>query len=360
GRFRIERRVGRGAQAHVYLARDLVLDRAVAIKVLNEEVAQDPAALDRFLREARLAARVHHASCIAIFDFGQERGLTFMAMEYFRGKTLRDRLNVGPLDPLKGLKIGRQVAEALGAVHSAGIVHRDIKPTNVMVDDSGNARLTDFGVARNINEEATTTGVMVGTMKYMSPEQARGRDADHRSDIFSLGVMMFEMLAGKPPFGGTLDALIRRVTAPPPMLSSEVQVPELARTLIHKCMQRRPDARYQTVHPLITDLTTCIELLTIERQAASHRANGATRKPEPRDETPVDVLLQTADLTAEGPITDSAQAKAPEVVDAPAASGDAAAQELVDHADAQADAEVDLWADPSETPVAVDGGDALA
>ncbi|MEO1336636.1 MAG: protein kinase, partial [Myxococcota bacterium] len=134
GRFRIERKLGRGAQAQVYLARDQLLDREVAIKVLNEAVAKDKEAIDRFLGEARLAAKVHHAGCLAIFDFGQERGLTFMAMEYFKGRTLRDAIKKGPLKPYVAMRIARDVAAALGAVHEAGIVHRDIKPTNVMVD----------------------------------------------------------------------------------------------------------------------------------------------------------------------------------------------------------------------------------
>jgi serine/threonine protein kinase len=263
-RFRIEKKIGRGAQAEVYLARDLVLDRPVAIKVLNEAAAEDPAALDRFLREARLAARVHHAGCIAIFDFGQERGITFMAMEYFKGKTLRERLNKARLDAVTALRIGQQIAEALGAVHQAGIVHRDVKPTNVMIDEHETARLTDFGVAKVTADDggaASPQGLMVGTMKYMSPEQARGKDTDGRSDIFSLGVVLYEMLAGRAPFGGQLDDLIRRVTEAPPRLPEELGLVEQVRDLVNKCMERKPAARYQSIEPLIADLKAAIALV---------------------------------------------------------------------------------------------------
>lgn len=273
GRFRIERKIGKGAQAQVYLARDLVLDRPVAIKVLNESVALDRAALDRFLREARLAARVHNAACISIFDFGQESGITFMAMEYFKGVTLRDRLQEGPLDLATALRIGLQIAQALGAVHAAGIVHRDVKPTNVMVDAAGLSRLTDFGVAKNTADEVTPTsaGLMVGTMKYMSPEQARGLDADGRSDIFSLGVVLHEMLSGRAPFGGTLDALIKRVAEPPPPLPESLDVPDVVRVIVHTCMQPTPDDRYPSVEPLMAALRSALAEVEVAGDPAQDR-----------------------------------------------------------------------------------------
>ncbi len=267
GRFRIERKVGRGAQAQVYLARDQVLDRPVAIKVLNEDVAEDEKALERFLREARLAARVHHVGCLAIFDFGQERGLTFMAMEYFKGRTLRDALKKGPLSPYVAMRIARDVASALGAVHEAGIVHRDIKPTNVMVDKTGSVRIADFGVARTL-DDGSGSGMMVGTMRYMAPEQARGKDTDRRADIFSLGVVMYEMLAGRAPFGGSLDDLIARVTRPPPELPPEVEVSDDIRAMIRKCMGRKPEQRYSSVSALLEDLGQILPVLRAERRRA--------------------------------------------------------------------------------------------
>ena len=275
GRFRIERKLGRGAQAQVYLARDQVLDRGVAIKVLNDDVAEDEKALERFLREARLAARVHHVGCLAIFDFGQERGLTFMAMEYFRGKTLRDVLKKGPLSPYIAMRVARDVAAALGAVHEAGIVHRDIKPTNVMVGKGGSVRIADFGVARTL-DDGTGSGMMVGTMRYMAPEQARGKDTDSRADIFSLGVVMYEMLAGKPPFGGSLDDLIARVTRPPPELPADISVGEDVRSMVRQCMARKPAHRYPNIAALLEDLNPIIPAIRAARKKAAE-ASGSTQ-----------------------------------------------------------------------------------
>jgi serine/threonine protein kinase len=297
GRFRVEKKLGRGSQAHVYLARDQVLDRRVAIKVLSEAVADDAAALERFLREARMAARVHHSGCLAIFDFGQEMGLNFMAMEYFRGRTLRDLIKKGPLEPYLALRLARDLASALGAVHEADIVHRDVKPTNVMVDRTGRIRLTDFGVARTVGDE-DTGGMMVGTMKYMAPEQARGKEVDRRADLFSLGVMMYEMLNGKPPFGGTLDALIARVTKPPPPLPSTVPVSEEIRRIVRRCMAKSPRQRYDNTDALIEDLSA--EITRLKARRRSRRASAVeaqeTAPLDPadvsRDSDPVDEVAR--------------------------------------------------------------------
>jgi tRNA A-37 threonylcarbamoyl transferase component Bud32 len=258
GRFRIEKGIGKGAQAHVYLARDQVLDREVAIKILNEAIAKDPEALERFLREARLAARVHHAGCIAIYDFGEERGLTFMAMEYFKGRTLKDLVKKKALNTYLALRVVRDVAAALGAVHEAGIVHRDVKPTNIMVDKNGRVRLTDFGVASNLGDEKAQ-GMMVGTMRYMAPEQARGKDVDARADIFSLGVVLYEMIAGSAPFGGTLDDLIKRVQKAPPPLPPEVDAPQIVHDIVKRCMERKPSHRYANIGELIEDLDDALK-----------------------------------------------------------------------------------------------------
>lgn len=296
-RFRLERRIGRGAQATVYLARDQVLDREVAIKVLARDVDGNEETLARFLREARLAARVHHPSCVAIFDFGQERGITFIAMEYFRGRTIRELSRRGPIEPYVALRIARDVASALGAVHAAGIVHRDVKPTNIMVDRSARVRLTDFGVARFATDDSAN-GMMVGTMKYMAPEQARGQDADRRADIFSLGVVIWEMLAGRAPFGGTVDALIARVSKPPPELPPEIEVPDAVRELVRRAMQRRPGDRFPSIEPLIDALTASLAQLKATRPAKAPPAGpapGPDTDPEPTAVVPSPAIAEAED-----------------------------------------------------------------
>lgn len=259
GRFRVEEKIGRGAQAEVYRARDQVLDRAVAIKVLRSAIAADEIAQERFLHEARLAAKVHHRSCMTVFDFGRERGVTFIAMEYFPGITLKERLKQGPIGLRAALLVIRKLADALQAVHDVGIVHRDVKPTNVMIDADGRVRLADFGVAQYAGDDSSSTGVMVGTMKYMAPEQARGKEPDPRADVFSLGVVLYEILAGKPPFGGTLDALIARVSKPAPELPEALGVPEAVRALVRGCLERKPRRRTPSMTAVVQAINAILD-----------------------------------------------------------------------------------------------------
>jgi serine/threonine-protein kinase len=255
GRFRIDKKLGVGAQAQVFLARDVVLDRPVAIKVLNESVAAEEAGLERFLAEARIAARIRHQGCLAIYDFGEEHGLTFMAMEYFEGGTLAARIKQsGALDLSAVLHVMTEVTGALGAAHAEGIVHRDVKPSNILLDAAGRVRLTDFGVATNLLSNSTPPGLMVGTLAYMSPEQARGGVVDHRSDIFALGATLFEMLTSKPPFESTIDSLIARVNAPPPALPPELDVPAGLRTILDRALQPNPARRYASTRELQDEL----------------------------------------------------------------------------------------------------------
>lgn len=268
-RFRLERRIGRGAQAQVYLARDQLLDRPVAIKVLEEALAADPETLEGFLSEARLAAQVHHSSCLSVFDFGREGDLTFLALEYFPGRSLRTLLRGGKLEPYLALHIGRRLADALGAVHGAGIVHRDVKPSNVLVDRSARAKLTDFGVSVRRGEQSST-GLMVGTIRYMAPEQARGRPPDPRSDLFSLAAVVWEMLVGKPCFDANVEALRARLTASPPPLPDAVEAPESVAEILKHCLQPAPEDRPSRAS----------ELSRVLSQAAS-RVRGRSRG-EPR------------------------------------------------------------------------------
>jgi tetratricopeptide (TPR) repeat protein len=260
-RFRIERQLGGGGQARVFLARDTVLDRPVAIKVLHESVAASETGLDKFLREARLAARIHHPGCVAIFDFGHERGLTFIAMEFIEGRSLGDRLLEGKIDELRSLEIAREVADALGAAHAAEVIHRDVKPGNILIDESDRIRLTDFGVARVLDGDITG-GLFTGTPKYMSPEQANGDLVDSRTDLYSLGAVLFEMLAGKAPFDGSLASVAVRLTQPPPDLPHDLGVSDRTRRIVRSCLQRDRVERPASCEALIGELDATIADIT--------------------------------------------------------------------------------------------------
>jgi tRNA A-37 threonylcarbamoyl transferase component Bud32 len=253
-RYELERKVGVGGQAEVWLANDLLLHRRVAIKILNQTMMADRSAIDRFLREARIAARIRHPKCIQVFDFGQAAGLTFMAMEYFEGTTLREKMKSGAIPISEAIAIGIDVAEAIAAAHENGIVHRDVKPSNIMVGAEGNVRLADFGVARVIGGEHTSQGVMIGSMGYMSPEQASGKEADPRSDLYALGIVIFEMLTGTPPFSPTIESLAKRLVDPPPALPPRVPAPPTLARALEKAMQPEREDRYPDVRAMIADL----------------------------------------------------------------------------------------------------------
>jgi serine/threonine protein kinase len=252
-RYVVERAIGRGSQACVYQGYDEVLSRPVALKVLNASSQTDPATKERFQNEARMAARVTHRACVAIHDYGIDGDWSFMALEYFPGLTLRQVLKDGPLLPITAVGVACEVAYGLGGVHKAGLVHRDVKPSNILLNRDGQVRLTDFGVAAE-ESDVRSKGLMVGTIKYMAPEQAQGKLPDRRADIFSLGVVLYEMLTGQPPFSATLQSLVERVRKPSPVLPDAVDVPAIVRDIVACCISRHPDQRYGDVGPLIRDL----------------------------------------------------------------------------------------------------------
>ena len=247
GRYRLERPIAAGAMGEVYLARDLQLDRPVAIKFLHQASRGSTDARARFVAEARTAARLDHPNVATVHDVGEDDdGRLFIAMAYYPGETLRERIARGALAPEEGARIGSQIAGALAAAHAAGIVHRDVKPANVLFDAAGAVRLADFGIAKFVDRELTVPGVLLGTVAYMSPEQARGEPVDGASDLWSLGVVLFEMLASRRPFvdqapHAMLHALIEREPAP---LPDDVSIPSSLRSLIgallEKDQSRRP------------------------------------------------------------------------------------------------------------------------
>ncbi|MEY2975791.1 MAG: hypothetical protein RIR49_2211 [Actinomycetota bacterium] len=206
-RYRIQRRVGRGGMADVFLARDLLLDRDVAVKVLFPEFAVDPKFVERFRREAQSAANLTHPNIVNVYDWGKFEGTYFIAMEYVQGRTLADICRNGrQLNALQAAEIASEVAAALGFAHDAGLAHRDIKPANILIGSTGTVKVADFGIARAMNapteSNLTQAGSVMGTASYFSPEQAQGAQPDPRSDLYSLGIVMYEMVAGRAPFTG--------------------------------------------------------------------------------------------------------------------------------------------------------------
>src|SRR3984957_12120480 len=227
--YRVLSRLGEGGMGAVYLADDTRLGRRVALKVLPPNVAADPDRMHRFVQEAKLASALTHPNVAYIYDIGEDGGHRFLAMEYVEGEPLSVRLGRGPLGFSELLSVGMQVADALDDAHSKGIVHRDIKPSNLMLTPRGHVKVLDFGLAkleapknRNVMQHdetqgMTSAGVVMGTVAYMSPEQALGRDVDHRTDLFSLGVVLYEMASGKLPFTGSSaqETLARILQSPP-------------------------------------------------------------------------------------------------------------------------------------------------
>ena len=224
GKYEIQAEIGKGGMGVVYLGYDPMLDRQVAVKVLAPHLVWEPGFVERFLREARAAARLKHASLVTIYDVGQEGDWYYFVMEYLEGQTVSQIIRQkGALTNEQVLYVLRRLADALDYAHSCGLVHRDVKPANIIVSPAGQVTLTDFGVARAAQEtRLTSTGSLLGTPQYMSPEQAQGEVVGHHTDIYSLGVVAYEMLTGRAPFGATTPhaVLHQLIYDPPPPVCS--------------------------------------------------------------------------------------------------------------------------------------------
>ncbi len=256
--YRIDSELGRGGMGVVYRATDTRLGRAVAIKMLKAEATSDADRIRRFVQEARSASALNHPNIVTIYDIEEAEGSTFIAMELVEGKPLDRVLADGQLTIAKALDLGGQIASALEAAHAGGIVHRDIKPANIIVTPDGRVKVLDFGLAKlferapaqeTMTAYATRPGLVMGTPAYMSPEQAEGRPVDARSDIFSLGAVLYEMLAGRRPFAGNSDlGVITSILRdqPPPVRTLRPDVPASVQAIVDRCLAKDPSARYAT------------------------------------------------------------------------------------------------------------------
>ncbi len=283
-RYEIHQRLARGGMAQVYLARDRSLDRPVAVKELVPEFATDPSFVERFRREAQAAANLSHPNIVGVYDWGTQDGTYFIVMEYVDGPSLSQVIRRdGPLHPRRAAEIGNEVAAALGFAHSRGVVHRDVKPGNVLLTATGQSKVTDFGIARALSspdDDLTQAGSVMGTATYFSPEQAQGLTVDPRSDLYSLGVVLYEMVTGRPPFTGETPLAIayKHVQDQPAPPSSIVpDLPHGLEAIIMKLLQKRPDDRYPSAEALRADLNRYLDgdVTSAERALAGAAALGA-------------------------------------------------------------------------------------
>ena len=295
GRYEVVGELGQGAMGIVYKAKDPLIDRIVAIKTISLNLAMDEKEEyeARFYQEAKAAGRLSHPNIVTVYDVGKSGDVAYIAMEFLEGRELREILDEGkrlPVDQV--LDIVVQVALGLAYAHEHGIVHRDVKPSNIMVVRDGHVKITDFGIARMASASVRTqTGMVLGSPKYMSPEQVMGKLTDQRSDIFSLGVMLYEMLTGQAPFAGeNVNAIMYQVmnTVPPPPATLNPSVPGMLNFIVAKALAKGLDDRYQSAKEFANDLRACRDTLP----RTSVQAEAVKPKPAPGTQLP-DAILAT-------------------------------------------------------------------
>jgi serine/threonine-protein kinase len=244
GRYQIIEELGKGGMGKVYKAQDTDLKEKVAIKLLKPEIAAEKKTIERFKNELKFARKIRHKNVCQMYDLNKEEGSHYITMEYVDGKDLKGMIRMmGQLSSGKTIFIAKQVCDGLAEAHKLGVVHRDLKPQNIMVDEDGNARIMDFGIARSLKTKGiTATGVMIGTPEYMSPEQVEGKDVDQRSDIYSLGIILYEMVAGRVPFEGDTPFTIgvkHKSEEPKDPKELNSQLPEDLNLVILRCLEKQ-------------------------------------------------------------------------------------------------------------------------
>jgi eukaryotic-like serine/threonine-protein kinase len=304
GRYRIQRKLGAGGMADVYLAEDQELGRRIAIKILNGRHANDDQFIERFRREAKNAAALNHPNIVSIYDRGEAEDTYYIAMEYLDGRTLKELIVGRGAAPINvAIEYARQILSALRFAHRHGIVHRDIKPHNVLVDGEGRVKVTDFGIARAGTSQMTEAGSIVGTAQYLSPEQARGGEVDPRSDLYSLGIVLYELLTGKTPFDGEtpVEIAMKHLSATPkPPSKLRPDVPRELDMVVMRALAKNPDDRYQSAdemeadlervargaHVSATTVDTATQVLRRPAAGAAAAATAATMIAPPAASTP--------------------------------------------------------------------------
>ena len=270
GRYKIVRKLGAGGMANVYLAEDQELGRRVAIKILNDRHANDDQFVERFRREAKNAAALSHPNIVSIYDRGEAEGTYYIAMEFLDGRSLKELIVTrGPAPVPVAVEYTRQILSALRFAHRHGIVHRDIKPHNVLVDGEGRVKVTDFGIARAGASQMTEAGSIVGTAQYLSPEQARGTNVDQRSDLYSLGVVLYELLTGAAPFSGDtpVEIAMRHLSqAPEPPSAKRPNLPHDLDLLVMRALAKDPEERYQSAEEMDGDLERIARGAAVSRE----------------------------------------------------------------------------------------------
>src|SRR4051794_21072967 len=288
GRYRLEAKLGSDGMSTVYLARDTTLDRPVAVKVMHREMSEQADQLERFRQEARAVAKLSHPNVVSVIDAGEDGGYPYIVFEYVEGETLKARINrIGTLDVQEALAYAIEIARGLTVAHARKMVHRDIKPQNVLIDAEGRAKLTDFGISRQLEQDGmTATGRVLGTTDYVAPEQAMGHPVDQRSDIYSLGVVLYEMLVGQVPFHADSQVGVAMKHVNEELPDVQQRRPELsaaAAMVVERATAKDPAQRYQEVGDLIDDLGTALEVEAARAGAATGEATSVLEAVAPEE-----------------------------------------------------------------------------
>jgi len=279
GRYQVIEELGRGGMGKVYKVFDTEIDAKIALKIIKPEIAADKATIERFRNELKMARDISHKNICRMYDLGREAGLYYITMEYVPGEDLRNMIRMsGRLGIGTAVSVARQISEGLAEAHRRGIVHRDLKPSNIMIDREGNIRIMDFGIARVVKTKGITgAGLIIGTPEYMSPEQVEGKGVDARSDIYSLGIILFEMLTGRVPFDGDTPFTVgvkQKSEAPQDPRRLNPDIPENLSRLILKCLEKAEDRRYQSAEDLRADLEKIAQgIPTAERLLPKKKAS---------------------------------------------------------------------------------------